>query len=306
MARLYTENGRILFETPESARVLLDCKDLLSNKSRLPLHRLPDQTHLTVPDLLQRLIERQQRESDTLAFPFGVTDTLLAARLIRFARPVSVLEYGSCQGELSVHLAELLGAFHEASDLVCGNDAVEPAWLNRIAGVEHPPRFSFLSADFGAFPLESGRFDAVLINGLANFMEPRAVISDALRLVRNDGVLICCAWNAPLLESAFQLFFEKREEYELEPAVRVMLAKACDCSWKPETPDPGSPAREAAARAEELLAVGEAERQELSSLLKTLLEGAQTAAGQGDTEEKIRLLAQREGIADLYARLYCS
>lgn len=172
------------------------------------MHRMPEQNFPTIPEILMGLIQRQQNEEEPFALPFGLMDVLLASRLIRSAKPVKLLEYGSGRGELSVHLADLLGAFHEESSLVCAYDAIEPAWTERISRVERLPKLSFLAGDFGALGLQEGGFDFVVLNGLADFVCPHEVLADAMRLVKSTGTLICYASSTPLLESTFKLFLK--------------------------------------------------------------------------------------------------
>ena len=210
MVSLNLNNGSVAFTGLEGTVVLLDSEKPLENKSRVPMRRLADQKHPIISDILLKLIQRQQEEEADLAVPFGLLDALLTVRLIRSSKPVWVLEYGSGQGELSAHLAELLGTFHEESMLVCAHDTIELEWMERISHVEHLPKLSFLAGDFGALGLQSNSFHMVVLNGRTDFQNPYEVVADALRLVRKDGVIFCYTDDCPLLESVFKLFFELR------------------------------------------------------------------------------------------------
>lgn len=295
MASLNVRGPRFSFEGPEGETLLLDCDNYLSNKSRVSMHRMPEQNFPTIPEILMGLIQRQQNEEEPFALPFGLMDVLLASRLIRSAKPVKLLEYGSGRGELSVHLAELLGAFHEESSLVCAYDAIEPAWTERISRVERLPKLSFLAGDFGALGLQEGGFDFVVLNGLADFVCPHEVLTDAMRLVKSTGTLICYASSAPLLESTFKLFFETREEYPLSPSVSVMLARAEDCCrQKQESPDLAAQVERDIAEAKALAA----EKGGLAEALRRLQDSLQTAVLAGETELKVRLLDEKEALID--------
>lgn len=301
MASLNVCGGRFSYEGPEGETVLLDCSDLLSNKSRISMHRLPGQNHSIIPEILLRLIQKQQGGKDRFTLPFGLIDVLLTSRLIRSASPVKVLEYGSGQGELSVHLAELLGRFHEESTLTCAYDTIELEWMERISQIEHLPKLSFLAGDFGKLGLETGSFDVVVINGLADFALPYEVISDAVRLVKDSGTLICCVSSAPLLESTFKLFFKNREEYPITPFVNVMLAERRDCCWyERESIDISAQAERDLAEAKELN-LSTVKRKELIKLIGQLQKDLQETASAGETELKIRLLDEKEALID---RLY--
>lgn len=236
MVSLNLNNGSVAFTGLEGTVVLLDSEKPLENKSRVSMHRLADQKHPIISDILLKLIQRQQEEEADLAVPFGLLDALLTVRLIRSSKPVRVLEYGSGQGELSAHLAELLGTFHEESMLVCAHDTIELEWMERISHVEHLPKLSFLAGDFGALGLQSNSFHMVVLNGRTDFQNPYEVVADALRLVRKDGVIFCYTNDCPLLESVFKLFFELREEFVLQPSQKILLADVENVCWQAVEP----------------------------------------------------------------------
>lgn len=233
MGSLFYNNSKFIYEGQDgNQKVLLDCSCYLANKSRISMHRLPEVDCLTIPDLLLSLLEKEKEDGKGLEFPAALMDILLAARLIKTSGPVKVLEYGSMKGDLSLHLSEVLGAFHGESVLVCAYDTIEPEWMERMAQARYLPKLSYYAGDFGRLTLAERYFDIVVINGMVNYLQPEEVIADALRLVAEDGILICYADETPLLESTFKLYFEEREEYEITPSQKVMLAKAKDKSWE--------------------------------------------------------------------------
>lgn len=195
------------------------------------MHRVQDQSHRTIPDLLISLIEHEQKNGNNREIPFGIIDILLASQLMQTSQPVRMLEYGSGQGLLSCHLAELIGAFHEKSTLVCAYDTIEPEWMERISQVEQLPKVSFFAGDFEDFQLQENFFDIVLVNGMINYTEPYQVISDVVRLAKDDAVIFCYTNDTPFLENIFQLFFEHREEYEINSSSKILMANIRDKSW---------------------------------------------------------------------------
>lgn len=295
MSSLSIKGRRFVFEDAEGERVLLDCSDFRSNKSRISMHRLQGQTHPVIPEILWGLIQKQQAEADELALPLGVLDILLVARLIRSSGPVRLLEYGSGQGALSVHLAQLLGMFHEKSSLVCVYDTIELEWMERISHVEHVPALSFLACDFGHSGLQKQSFDIVVLNGLTDFPQPYDVVKDAVSLVKTDGILFCYSHGTPLLESVFKLFFENRDEYEIAPSRKVMAAEASQCSWQEtDVPDLAVTVENDLARAAELLADDLCGHESRVQMLERLQEDLRSAVEQGETTLKIQLLAAKE------------
>ena len=276
----------------------MDSEKPLENKSRVSMHRLADQKHPIISDILLKLIQRQQEEEADLAVPFGLLDALLTVRLIRSSKPVRVLEYGSGQGELSAHLAELLGTFHEESMLVCAHDTIELEWMERISHVEHLPKLSFLEGDFGALGLQSNSFHMVVLNGRTDFQNPYEVVADALRLVRKDGVIFCYTNDCPLLESVFKLFFELREEFVLQPSQKILLADVENVCWQAVEP-PHIDVNETGKLVKKSIRSG---RKAALSAMEVLKSNVDAVARMGEADKKIQLLEQKEKLLEYITR----
>ena len=298
MVSLNLNNGSVAFTGLEGTVVLLDREKPLENKSRVSMHRLADQKHPIISDILLKLIQRQQEEEADLAVPFGLLDALLTVRLIRSSKPVWVLEYGSGQGELSAHLAELLGTFHEESMLVCAHDTIELEWMERISHVEHLPKLSFLAGDFGALGLQSNSFHMVVLNGRTDFQNPYEVVADALRLVRKDGVIFCYTDDCPLLESVFKLFFELREEFVLQPSQKILLADVENVCWQAVEP-PHIDVNETGKLVKKSIRSG---RKAALSAMEVLKSNVDAVARMGEADKKIQLLEQKEKLLEYITR----
>lgn len=298
MVSLNLNNGSVAYTGLEGTVVLLDSEKPLENKSRVSMRRLADQKHPIISDILLKLIQRQQEEEADLAVPFGLLDALLTVRLIRSSKPVRVLEYGSGQGELSAHLAELLGTFHEESMLVCAHDTIELEWMERISHVEHLPKLSFLAGDFGALGLQSNSFHMVVINGRTDFQNPYEVVADALRLVRKDGVIFCYTDDCPLLESVFKLFFELREEFVLQPSQKILLADVENVCWQAVEP-PHIDVNETGKLVKKSIRSG---RKAALSAMEVLKSNVDAVARMGEADKKIQLLEQKEKLLEYITR----
>jgi len=298
MGSLYYNNSKFIYEGQGGeSQILLDCGCYLANKSRVPMHRLPGMEYLTIPDLLLGLLEKEKGHGEDLEFSAALLDILLASRLIKTSSPVNVLEYGSANGSLSFHLAEVLGSFHEDSVLVCAYDTIEPEWMERMAQIQHLPKLSYFAGDFGQLKLSEKYFDIVVINGIVNYLQPEEVINDALRLVTKDGILICYSEEAPLLESTFKLYFEQREEYEITPCRKVLLAKAKDKCWqKASEQNLYSRVQEDLEKAKTLLLQKQPSKKELSETSECLKKDIQSAVAAGKTDLKIRLIECRQEV----------
>lgn len=233
MGILTVENNKFIYEERNTKRVLLDCNDYLSNKSRIPMHSFDND--LTIPGLLLQLFKwhkqlcaNQSEDSDVMEAL--LIDVLLTAFFIKTPMSKRVLEIGCTKGVLSYHLATLLGRFNVESSLCCvcnkiGNSS-NNSWLDMISLVEKVPGLSMLASDYDVMPLESKYFDIVIINGTEDFEEPYPVISEAKRLVKDEGIVMCYADCQPLLESSFKLFFSEREEYLLTGQRSILVTNA--------------------------------------------------------------------------------
>ncbi len=297
---IYKENQFFYIEQGRE-RLLLDCGDYLSNKSRISMHSLQGQNFRTIPELLAELMEEGPCRNDD-AFAAALLDVLLAARLIRTSQPVRMLEYGCLGGKLSYYLASVAGAFCEESSLVCACDRMDLEWMEQISAVKKLPKVSFLAGDYGDLQLQKEYFDIILINGTADFTDPCKVVSDALKLASGDGILLCYADASPLLEETFKLFFErdKREDYEIAPFTRLMCAGAKDRCFTPrdEEQDFEKLAEEHLRQAADLLMGGTKDGREQADMLRVLRQDTKTAAAIGSVGLKLRLQEQKEKLMD--------
>lgn len=296
MSEIHFDGARFSFtDDIGGQRTLLDCRDFLSNKSGISMHRFPQQNFQTIPELIISLGNRQKQLDKELEFCTFLMDTLVCARLIRRMEPFRVLEYGCLKGQISYHLAEILGVFDPRSVLVCAYNTVESEWMEAMERVEHLPCLSLFAGDFGAFQLERDYFDIVLINGMVNFKDPAQVILNAQQLVSKDGVLICLTDHSPLLESTFKLFFENREEYSMGPEGKVLIANAADFCWQePKKIDLDGRCEKDLEEARRLLSKSTSGRKELLSMVHTLEEDIHEAVRQERTNLKIQLIDQKE------------
>ena len=286
------------YTNQEKTQDLLNLNDYLSNKSKISLHRFPGQEHPIVSDLILRLLQKVKAENEDMTLPVIMMDVLFTTQLIHSSQPFRVLEYGCQDGLLSSHLAELLGFFHQESTFVCACNTLDftsLAWMERIADIEQLPKLSYFAGDYGQLQLEKHSFDIVVINGSENYTEPFQILSDAISLAAEDGILLCYTDHTPLLESTFKLFFEDREEYEITPFQKIYLGRVKDRVWQPErVPDSTEQIRRHLNQAENILSKKKQNHGEIIELVKALYQDSRTAATEGNTYLKIQSLEQRE------------
>ncbi len=296
-----TEKWAIYNDEENQPHVLLDFTEYLANKSRISLHKGPGWDILTLPEILAGLYQKEREYGERLCLSALLIDTLLAARLVRTSQPVRVLEYGCKDGRLSWHLAELLGRFHPETSLVCACHIMEGEWgrwTERVYQVKQPPRVSFLSGEYGHFPLQKDHFDIVLINGMVNFTEPEQVVREVLSLARADGMILCYAEEAPLLEDVFKLYFEECDEYVVMPFVKVMMASATDQGWSVPMDDITVQARDDLSEAEYIRAGEKTEREKSKALIARLDQDICIAAKLGKTDLKLQLIEEKEKMVE--------
>ena len=191
----------------------------------------------TVLDMIGELLEEeiQRKRSEEEIEQFLLLDLLLIRHLISTSLPLKVLEIGCQEGEISYQFATILGEFHKDSTFYCMSDQMEIEWLKRMGEVKVLPHLSFLATDYEEALLEKEAFDIVLINGAIQLNEPYQMIERALSFLKEEGSLIVMNQETPFLESSFQLFFKKREEYRFSPTKAVLVGKKKNLDWQKKT-----------------------------------------------------------------------
>ncbi|MBQ8526968.1 MAG: class I SAM-dependent methyltransferase [Lachnospiraceae bacterium] len=197
MGGLRIEENRFVYVDAAERTVLLDCNDLIENYSRLPLQYLPE------GECLPRLILDGIKEHGIIATgtkeeqadkEYATIEMLVAKEHMKTPHEIKVLEIGCTSGILSYHLAKLMGKYHAESQLCCVTDTIGNesgnGWIDKIALLGEAPRLSFLATDYDCMPLPDGYFDVVVINGSVSFLQKEEMLSEAVRVLKEDGVLI--------------------------------------------------------------------------------------------------------------------
>lgn len=303
MGTVKFENNTFIYTDGAKNTILLNCSDFLSNKSRIPLHSLGN--GLTVPLLISKLAEENGALSaGTGEEPFALSnlllDVLVSSHLVKTPFPVKALEIGTVTGVTTYHLASLLGKFHPDSLLCCVSDSIGNEsgnqWLDRIVLVEEPPRLSFLAADYHDTNLQESSFDLVMINGTASYENPYAVASEAKRLIKNGGLILCYSVKSPALEESFKKVFPKVTEYPLPGLVNIITVQA---EKTEETEPRHKPMEEVYRYIEEAgQTISENGEINMNSSLNKIRRYLETAAKEHDTAAKIRLIELRDRLVE--------
>lgn len=237
MAQIEFEQLQLYFITDREKVLLLDFLDTLKNKSRVPLLSLADNQ-----DLMYEFITYLKQKNEML-FPehtvkeqltYLTINCLMIQHLIKSAAPIKVAELGCTNGKLSYNLTELIGKLNPKSALwlisnTIGSDSGNNC-LNLITQAEHSPELSMTYCDYAETLLADNTFDIVVLNGEIDFEDPYQVIREALRITKENGILICYSPANYLLESSFKLVFSNRQEYSVSPSDCIMIAQK-DCNY---------------------------------------------------------------------------
>lgn len=231
--RIVLENQIFYWEGGREKTCLLDCSNLMGNKSSIPMHSIQGEIR-TIFDLVEELLNeeiRLERTGEEIE-QFLLLNLLLIRHLISTSLPLKVLEIGCQDGEISYQFASILGEFHKDSTFYCMSDQMEIEWLKRMGEIKVLPHLSFLATDYEEALLEKEVFDIVLLNGAIQSKEPYQMIERALSFLKEKGSLIVISQETPFLESSFQLFFKKREEYRFSPTKAVLVGKKKNLDWQ--------------------------------------------------------------------------
>ncbi len=224
------ENNRFIYSDESDRRVLLDCNKYLENKSRIPFHSIDGR--ITVPKMIFDMFERHSQAFEGLEYAkqavyYSLIDVLVTSYHVKSSGPKRLLEIGCTDGVMSYHLGTILGKLHPQSLLYSVSDTIgnesSNQWLDFIAMIEEMPKLAFGAVDYYDTNLKDDNFDIVVINGFNPVEPPELVLKEAYRVLKENGMLICFAYKQPLLESCFQLFFEKREEYFLNYDGKILV-----------------------------------------------------------------------------------
>lgn len=224
MGELIFDEGGFTYLEEGKTEQLLNLRDFLSNKSRIPLHGISEKD-FTITSFLFDLFDKYTDINDGVPEPeaaveYLLMNVLLSSFLMKSSAPARVLELGCNNGILSFYLASVVGKYHPRSSLCCVTNVIGNSsgnrFLDRISLVQDLPNLSMLASDYESTPLESGYFDVVAVNGTAAFENPFQVMDEAERLVKPGGMLLCYACNSPLLGDSFQIKFPDRKQYRLQ------------------------------------------------------------------------------------------
>lgn len=236
MAYLEIDGTRLKYKHQNKTEIVLDFQDVKSNYSKIPFYSMDD-NQFTIIKLIGQLMsdsipiwnEKKGQDVDIHLVDICVVKEVIKSRLGR-----KVLEIGCENGILSYHLATILGSMQNQSSLFCVSDIINPFWVDQLSTVERLPELHYFATEYDAIHLEQEYFDLVVINGNVNFEQPEKTLKEAIRLLKEDGSIICYCNDMPSLESSFHLLFEHNKSYELDGNRVIYVANKQDITCTEE------------------------------------------------------------------------
>ncbi len=190
MNSLRIEDKKIIYSDAVEERVLLDFRDYLSNKSRLPL--LGGRDTPSLMNIFQELLEDlDKRQEDEAPLYYLILDALLAKQHMFSPGPKRVLLLGGEGSIAQAHYDALLSGFHPFSVLF-----------------SYPSELLYQN-------LGEDLLDLILIMGFTPAQKPDLLLKNGERLMKRDGKLILFAPGDPLLNELFCMSYPEREEFSL-------------------------------------------------------------------------------------------
>lgn len=307
MINIKLENNCFIYENDNESKVLLDCANFIANKSRVPLLMSNDNSAL--PYFLANLHQTYSNlfvegHAPNDGVDYFLIDILLSAQLIKTSLPVKAAELGCTNGRLSYHLASVIGKFHTASSLCCICDSIGNEsgnfWLDMISLVKTAPKLSMLASDYDDTNLSGNHFDIVIINGSVQILDADAILKEAKRLVKTNGILICYVWQQPHVANSLKQAFSSFEEYQMDSNTSIFLVHAnaaieeCDAimEWKKEALYDLSQA--------EAVLLSSVNKSEIMNLIQKLNQHADFATSHNIVDIKLKSLCTKEKLLIKY------
>ncbi len=155
---------------------------------------------------------------------------MLLNYLVDSARPKKILEIGCANGVLSHHVGTILGALNNDSLLYCITNTIgngtEDKWIEAITRIneEDMPRVAFAAVDYNQTCLMDKSFDVVIFNLSENIESPKSVIEEGIRLVKEEGKIMCLCNNQQwLFYDIFCALVGQFDEYNLHESGFILM-----------------------------------------------------------------------------------
>jgi len=213
---------------------LLDLSDFLSNRSHIPLHSLANIDFETIPDLIKKIIEICDLPENEIKGIDGsmliLTSIMIIKKYMYRAKGNNILEIGCTHGILSYFIGIIINFFGK-SNLHCVSDVIssegESDWLNNIMLLENSDNISITYTNYNNIDLRDSFYDITVINGYDYFENPEDVIRNAVRMTKENGLIVCIGKEQPFLSDMFQKIIDDCDVYSFDNN-NIILTKLLD------------------------------------------------------------------------------
>ena len=220
---------------------ILDCSNRFNNLSRLPLNEA-EKGGLTLPEIVMSLKDMHTElnagtEYEKYSGLFRLISIIVSDHCMRHGEPLKACELGCNSGALSQDISTLLYAFDPDAKYTCVSNSIGNEsgmeWVDRIASVSAPSGLSLVVSDFSDTGLKDSNYDVTIINGTVTFEDPVNALKEAVRITKDDGLIVCYSEGQYLLDDGFKLLFAERNEWRFDSTHILFKAYKKD-AWKNE------------------------------------------------------------------------
>ncbi|MBR1737829.1 MAG: hypothetical protein IJ736_12590 [Firmicutes bacterium] len=214
-----------------------DLSNPYDNKSRIPAHNLDD-SFLSIAKVQNDLISASQSiysdVSEKELLISAITVSIMISCFMKTSEAFKIAVIGKSNNFINYNIAELTGIFNPYSKLCLINDGCEDNDDGRAEFTEvlgNGTAISVLYTDYDDIIMSDDTFDITIINGETHFSDHYDVINEAIRITKQNGMLISLCMGDYLLESVFKLVLQGRNEYEISPDAVVLSAVKDENIW---------------------------------------------------------------------------
>lgn len=194
MGSLKGVGNKIFFDD----EVLLNFCNPIVNYSRLPLFQsdVYEKTLVWTLNYLVKCFDDKERFGDQIVYSsyYELIYYLISRFMIGISgtRTTKTVELGGDNWVLGYHLCTLLDAFHEENVYHLVTDIKDSAYSlkEQVSEEKNMKNMSLFCENYGELSLSENSYDLVILNGSTQSLEQDKMVSDAVKLVKEKGLIL--------------------------------------------------------------------------------------------------------------------
>lgn len=206
------ETGNKIFFDDE---VLLNFTNPIVNYSRLPLFQSDAHERSlfwTLANLI-KAFDDKERFGDQIVYRsyYELIYYLISRYMIGISgtRTTKTVELGGDNWVLGYHLCTLLDAFHEENVYHLATDIKDPAYIDilkeQVNEEKNMKNMNLFCVNYGELSFSENSYDLVILNGSTLSLEPDKMVSDAMKLVKEKGmILVFNQWDNTVFDDIYE------------------------------------------------------------------------------------------------------